>query len=130
MRLPYARFTVRRLMIIVALLGIAIGGLVLEFRPQHASLKLVNRSGQSISRLVVKFSTEQSVLTDLSDGSTTAVPFPVHDDVHFSVSGSLANGKAVYGAFRVVGDPKRFAGVACDILEDGGATLTIEPLRR
>ncbi len=129
MRLPRVQFNIRGLMIAVAVLAIVIGGLVLAFRPEYTRLTLLNRSGQSISRLVITFSGEQSVIADLADGATATVPFRVHDDEAMRVAAVLGNGKAIRAGFKI-GNPKRYSRIACDILEDGGVQLTLDPSRR
>jgi len=119
------QFTIRRMMIAIAVLAIVVGGLVLALRPEYSRLTVVNQSGQSISRLIVTVSGEQSLITDLADGSTASVPFPAHDDDRFNLAGTFANGNQIRGGFMVKGNPKRFARLACAVGQGGKLRLSL-----
>jgi hypothetical protein len=93
-------------MIGIALLAMVIGGLVRAFRPEYSRLTLVNRSGQSISRVVVRLSGEPSVITDLASGASATVPFPLRDDERTNVAGARRNGTAIRAKLKIAGNPK------------------------
>jgi hypothetical protein len=112
-------------MIAVALLSMLLGGLVLALRPECRRLTVVNRSGQSISRLIVTVSGEPLLITDLADGSTAIVPFPLHDDVRFNLAGTFGNRTLLRSSFIIKGNPKRFARLACAIGQEGKLRLSL-----
>lgn len=118
MRMPRLRFTVRGMMIAMAVISILLAGTVLSLRPD-CRLRVVNRSGQSISQLAVTVSGERVVIEDLADGSSATVPFRGRESPRFSVAGALMDKTAVKSGFRIMGDPKRFAQVVGTV-EPGG----------
>ena len=67
MRLPRVQFTIRHMMITVAVLTVLLGMTVLALRREYRGLTAVNQSGQVISRMIVNAGGEQSVITDLAE---------------------------------------------------------------
>ena len=118
MSLPRVRFTVRGMMIAVAVVSILLGGIVLSLRPD-CRLTVVNRSGQTIPQLAITVAGERVVIEDLADGSSAAVPFRGRESPRLSVAGALMDKTPVRSGFQITGDPKRFAQVVGTV-EPGG----------
>jgi hypothetical protein len=125
MKIPRGQFTVRRMMIAVALVSILFHGIVLALRPEYFGLTLVNRSGQSISQLIVTSSGEESLIQNLTDGSTATVRFQSHDDPRLDLAGALEGGTRVRSWFRIAGNPKRFAHIVGTIDQGGKLRLSL-----
>jgi hypothetical protein len=126
MKPPRLRFTVRGMMIAVAVVSILFGGIVLSFRPVRpdCQLRVVNRSSQSISQLAVTVSGERVVIGDLADGASATVPYRSGNN-HFSVEGALMDKTPVRERFRIAGDvPKGFSELIGRPVEVVG---TVEP---
>jgi hypothetical protein len=117
------QFTIRRMMICVALLSVPLG--VLAIRPEYQGLAVVNGSGQVISQVIVSGAAEPTVIMDLADGAKAIVPFPVRDDPGFNVAGTFENGTMFSGGFKITGNPRRFARIACTVGQDGKVRLSI-----
>jgi hypothetical protein len=125
-RLPRMQFTIRRMMICVAVLSVPLGATVLALRPTYQGLAVVNGSGQVISRVIVSIAAEQTVITDLADGAKATVPLPVRDDPGFNVAGTFGNGTMFSGGFKITGNPRRFSRIACTVGQDGKVRLSIK----
>jgi hypothetical protein len=115
---PRVRFTVRGMMIAVAVVSILLGGIVLSLRP-GCRLRVVNRSGQTISQLTVTVSGERVVIENLADGSSATVPIRGRESPRVSVAGALMDKTPIRSEFGITGDPKRFAQVIGTV-EPGG----------
>src|SRR5262245_16916427 len=114
MKPPRLRLTVRGMMIAVAVVSILHGRIVLSRRPD-CRLRVLNRSGQSISRLAVTVPGETVVIEDLADGSSATVPFRGRGFFQFSAVGAIGDKTPIRSRFHIPGDPKRYAGVAVTV---------------
>ena len=112
------RFTVRGMMIAVAVLAIPLGRMVVSFRPD-CRLRVVNQSGQPISQLAVTISGERVVIAGLADGSSATVPFRSRESPGFSVAGALMDRTPVRSRGQIMGNPRRFTQMVGTV-EPGG----------
>jgi hypothetical protein len=125
MKPPRLRFTVRGMMIAVALVSIVLAGIALKIRTRYCYFRVVNRSGQPISQLAVTVWGERVVIEDLADGSAATVPFWKREELRISVAGALADKTPVMAGFHLYGDPKRFRPIVGTVGTGGRIRLSL-----
>jgi hypothetical protein len=101
--IPRVRFTVRRMMVAVAIVAATLAVGVLAMRPDVSPRRLavVNRSGRPIPRLDFTVSGETVTLRSIPAGATVTAFYPSRRDQfdQFAVTGSLADGYRLDAGF-------------------------------
>lgn len=126
MKRPRLRVTVPAMMLAVAVVAILLGWSVHSRRPD-CRLRVVNRSGQPISRLAITVSGERVVIENLADGSSTTVPFRGRESPRLTVAGALGDKTPVRQWIQFAGNPKRFPQIVGTVEPGGQFRLSLHP---
>jgi hypothetical protein len=98
------RFTVRRMMLDLGIIGLILCLVTQCPRSTVNRLAVENRSGQPISQLRIAVTGPSSVIIfeDVPDRGKVSSTFNIGHDSHFNVSGRLADGTKLNGDFGYV----------------------------
>ena len=104
MRLPRVRFTMRRMMVAVACIASACGGVVCCVRTVENRLVVENRSGQALAwvKIGLAYSGPIATFHDLPDGGVETASFGIGGDDSFVLDARLADGTKAGGNFGYV----------------------------